>query len=391
MNKRLKILWLPAWLPSKVDFLNGDFVQRHAIAVSKFADVVVLFVVKDESLILANTLIELQEKEGLSVYTGYYNSSIKNIFLKKIKLIYIYFYLLFKLYYTAKKRHGIFNLVHVHISSKQGLFALWLKFVKGINYVITEHSGWFMPIGKDIFTRNIFTKIIIKINYKYASAIHVVSQNLGIQLQKKYQFIKSVKVIPNVVDNSIFFYKQEMNKELPTNFLAINGNNFQKNIDGIIRSFSTYLKNGNDAFLHIAGPNDEALKILVKELDLNDSVKFYGTVANEIIASLMQKTDAFVFFTRFESFGCVMAEALCCGKPIIASNLDVLRENLEENINALFVESENEKDLTDKLIYFTNNKSKFDNNKIAEDAKAKFNFDKVGKDFLTFYNSVLEK
>jgi glycosyltransferase involved in cell wall biosynthesis len=392
MNERLKILWLPAWYPSKIDFLNGDFVQRHACAVSMYADVIILFAIKDTSLFNVSIKVDIEEENGLFVYKGYYNTSTKNGILKKIFLPFLYFKLYFKLYQIAKKRHGGFNLVHIHVSLWQGLLALWLKFTKQINYVITEHNSWFMPLGNINFTKNYLLKLIIKANFKYASAVHVVSKNLGNELKKKYLAIKIFSVIPNVVDNNLFFYAKNIDKNLKINFLAINGTNlFQKNTDGLIRSFSNLIRNGNHSVLHIAGPNDAYLKNMIDELNLTDHVKFYGAISNTSVAKLMQDTDALIFFTRYETFGCVMAEALCCGKPVIASRLDVLQENLQENINALFVESENENDLIEKLIYFVNNKDKFDNKKIAEDATAKYNFDKVGKDFLAFYTSVLEK
>lgn len=392
MTTRFKILWLPAWYPSRVDFLNGDFVQRHATAASKFVDIVILSVVRDVSLISENTLIEVEEKEGLNTYIGYYNSTRKNFILRKVILGFLYFKLLFKLYTIAEKHHKEFNLVHVHVSLRQGLFGLWLKIIKRINYVITEHNSWFMPIGNTFFTKNFVLQKIIKTNFKYANAIQVVSKSLGSELMRGYSFVKTYTVISNVVDTKLFFYDNKNHRKVVTNFLAINGNNsIQKNNDGIIRAFSMLIKNGYDCILHIAGPNDKGLKKIVDELNLNSTVKFYGEVSNSSIATLMQKVDAFIFFTRYETFGCVMAEALCCGKPIIASRLDVLQENLQENINALFVESENEKELKDKLIYFSNNKDKFDNKKIAEDATAKFNFDKVGKDFFEFYKTVLDK
>ena len=301
MKERIKILWLPAWYPSRVDFFNGDFVHRHAIAATKFVDVILIFVVKDELLISSSTSIHFEEKDGIFIYTAYYNSSVKNLFLKKIIFGFLYFKLLFKLYGQAKKAHFNFNLIHVQIASKQGLFALWLKFTKGIKYVITEHSGWFMPIGSNFFTTSIFQKAIIKLNFKYASAIHVVSNSLGVELRKRYSFIKFFTVIPNVVDSSVFYYNNQATNKHTLQFLAINGYSFQKNVDGVIRAFSAYLQKGYNAFLHVAGPNDDHLKILAKNLDSKDTIKFYGVIDSSSIASLMQEADALLFFTRFES------------------------------------------------------------------------------------------
>ena len=33
------ILWLPSWYPNKLDPFDGDFIQRHAVAVSAFVPV----------------------------------------------------------------------------------------------------------------------------------------------------------------------------------------------------------------------------------------------------------------------------------------------------------------------------------------------------------------
>jgi hypothetical protein len=44
------VLWLVSWYPNRLDAFDGDFIERHAIAVSRFAKLTVLLVVKDEHL-----------------------------------------------------------------------------------------------------------------------------------------------------------------------------------------------------------------------------------------------------------------------------------------------------------------------------------------------------
>ena len=50
MKKKLHVLFLCSWYPSRVDPLNGDFVQRHAEAVSTNHKVSVLHVISDKNL-----------------------------------------------------------------------------------------------------------------------------------------------------------------------------------------------------------------------------------------------------------------------------------------------------------------------------------------------------
>jgi len=42
-NTKLKVLFLPSWYPNETSPQNGDFIQRHAQAVSELCDVTVLF------------------------------------------------------------------------------------------------------------------------------------------------------------------------------------------------------------------------------------------------------------------------------------------------------------------------------------------------------------
>src|SRR6218665_2927171 len=42
----MKVLWLTSWYPSKAGFLDGDFIERHAMTVSEFQHVVLIYVVK---------------------------------------------------------------------------------------------------------------------------------------------------------------------------------------------------------------------------------------------------------------------------------------------------------------------------------------------------------
>jgi glycosyltransferase involved in cell wall biosynthesis len=389
MENRIKVLWLPAWYPSKQDFLSGDFIDRHAKAVSRISDVVVLFVTKDFALPYNTKNIEIEENENLIICRGYYNCSNKLGYIGKLWSVCIYYQLLFKLYKIVNKKQVKFDLVHVHISQRQGLLALFLKWKKGIKYLITEQNSWFMPVGNKYFTKSILLKILIRSNFKNASGLHVVSNSLGNELKKKFGFIKNCITIPNVVDSSIFYYKDTFSSTDTTHFFAITGDTFHKNTDGLIRAFANFIKEGYKGILHIAGPNIDELKLLAQKLSLKDYTKFYGPISNKEVANIMQQTDAFVFFTRYETFGCVMAEALSCGKPVIATKIPVMEESLTEHTNALFVVPEDEDDLTKKLIYFAQHKSKFKGAEFSVSALAKYNYSKISEDFLALYISVL--
>ena len=389
--KNMRILWLPAWYPSKVDFLPGDFTHRHAEAVSKFVNVTVLYVTKDASLGNNRTAIEVINKNQLQIYRAYYNSPGGMGKLSKSWSVLIHFRLLLKLYNLAKKEHGDFHLAHVHISLRQGLLARWLKWKTGLKYVITEQNSWFMPVGNQFYPRSVLMQKMISSNFRNADAVHVVSQSLGHQLKLKFPFIKTFTIIPNVVDTNIFHFNKISTQNNSIHFFTTTGDIYHKNTDGIIRAFANFIKEGKEGVLHVAGPNANQLQSLAAELSVRHAVNFYGPIKYEEIAVKMQQADALVFFTRYETFGCVMAESLCCGTPVIASRIPVLEENLEELENALFVTPGDEAQLTKKMLQFAVIRSEFHNEQIASCAHLKYNYENIGKQFYNFYLHALQK
>ena len=96
-----------------------------------------------------------------------------------------------------------------------------------------------------------------------------------------------------------------------------------------------------------------------------------------------------VHFTRYETFGCVIAESLCCGVPVIVSDLDVTRELVTNSVSGLLVTESEVKDLADKILYFMETGFQINSKQVAEENQQKFNYIRVGKMFDDFYNSVL--
>jgi glycosyltransferase involved in cell wall biosynthesis len=274
---------------------------------------------------------------------------------------------------------------------RQSLLALWLKWRFKMKYAVSEQNGWYMPGDRRFFRQNFLFRWFVKKIFNNAAALHVVSNSLGIELKKAGLFTRPYSVIPNVVNTNVFKQASDVNHKDAIGFVAITGDTRHKNTDGIIRSFTAFLKKGYKATLHIVGPNIEDLKQLVQINGVEDNVVFYGAVSNEKVASITQLSDAMIFFTRYETFGCVMAEAMCCGLPVIASRLPVLEENLKEGVDALFVESEDEKGLTEKLIEFAQNRQQFNNDLIAANAKDKYNYHRAALQFMELYQKVLAK
>ncbi len=82
--------------------------------------------------------------------------------------------------------------------------------------------------------------------------------------------------------------------------------------------------------LHLAiagrGPQETELRAYAQELGLGPYVTFVGAVAEAEKVALYNAADLFVFPSRLEGFGMVVAEAMACGAPVVSSNAASLPE-----------------------------------------------------------------
>jgi glycosyltransferase involved in cell wall biosynthesis len=386
-----KILFLASWYPSRVDFLNGDFVERHAKAISLQYDVSVIFVSKD--LQLKNKIydFEYEEKDNVKVHKGFYkeyNSAFSVI--RKAVSQFRYFKCCHKLYRAVARKEGKPDFVHLYIPMKAGIYALYLKFFKNLKYVVSEQHSYYMPESNGYEKNSFLTKALIRLIFRNSVAVHTVSKSLGEILIKKKIVERDFTVIANVVNTEIFKPRPKEFSESSTRFVTITGNVFHKNTDGIIRSLKKVLNKRSDFTLDVIGPYPEELKTLAFNSGLTDHINFHGAVSYNKVAAIMSTNDALIFFTRYETFGCVIIEANACGLPVIASDLPVIRENIREGFNGVFVQSENEDELAEKIISYMENKEKFDPNTIASFTANKFNYRKISEQFDEFYKAAFE-
>ena len=87
-----------------------------------------------------------------------------------------------------------------------------------------------------------------------------------------------------------------------------------------------------DVHLALAGQGPDAgrLQGLARELEIVDRVHFTGEMEPERIGDFLAGLDAFVFPSSAETFGLAAVEAAAAGVPVIANDIPVLREVLDD-------------------------------------------------------------
>jgi glycosyltransferase involved in cell wall biosynthesis len=87
------------------------------------------------------------------------------------------------------------------------------------------------------------------------------------------------------------------------------------------------------------GPTAGRLKALADELGVADRVHFMGNLTRHRVFSLLDRTDIFVHPTEFEGSSKAVAEAMLCGKAIIASDIGPIREHIVHGKTGLLAQN----------------------------------------------------
>ena len=99
-----------------------------------------------------------------------------------------------------------------------------------------------------------------------------------------------------------------------------------KNVDVVIKAFAN-LKNYEWQFEIIGdGSQMDTLKNLTNELNLQDRIKFLGALDNNSVIQNMLRSDCLIFPSSSEGMGLAVLEALSVNLPVIASDINALRE-----------------------------------------------------------------
>ena len=239
----------------------------------------------------------------------------------------------------------------------------------------------------------------MKFSVQKSDGVTAVSEFLRTKTQSQYEITKDIKVIPNFINLDI--YKKVNNKEtvclkekLSKNGekILVHTSNFRplKRVDDAIRIFKKINDKIPSKLLLIGdGPERSKCEYLVKDLGLNDAVKFYGE--QEAFTEILSVSDLFLMPSQSESFGLSALEAMACGVPVISSNAGGLPElNLhgETGYIAEIGDVNKMADYAIRLLDDTNMYKIFSENAL-ERATTLFSAEKIIPEYEKYYEEIL--
>lgn len=254
------------------------------------------------------------------------------------------------------------DILHTHLFSANiyGRIAAKIAGVKLIVSSLHNPDYTYENNGKWTFKMR---KAIDKYTGKICNTLFIaVSEFVKKDFEKQLSF-QNIKVIHNCVDISYFKKidiskikekRQELGlKEDDIVLLNVGRLHPQKGQVFLIEALSLIRKNNSKYKLIIIGSGliEDRLKIKVSELNLSDSVIFLKD--REDVREIMSACDMFVFPSLYEGFGIALAEAMNIGMPVIASDIETLREIIRNDIDGVLVERQNSLKLAEAIYALT--------------------------------------
>ncbi|MEE9408760.1 MAG: glycosyltransferase family 4 protein [Polaribacter sp.] len=377
MTKKLNILFLCGWYPSKVFPTNGDFIQRHAEAVSTKHDISVIHIVSDKNCKknIETTFIEINDVKTHIAYVKQTKNPI-------LKLIWFW-----KSYLVLLKKINQFDVVHLNEIFPFGLFALHLKWFYKKPFIITEHFTGYLEASK--LKISFFEKLISKRIVKKAYAIATVSNYLTKNMQN-LGFKGNFVTVPNVVDTDLFLPKKKEHKTLKLVHVSSLKDN-HKNISGMLR-VAKLLEDKLDYFeWNFIGNNGDDYQEYLRTLDLKKGkISFIEHQTQKELVSNLQNASVCISFSNYETFGIVITEAIACGTPVIATNTGIAIDFKELDFCKV-IPIKNEELLFNEILNSKNTFANIDTDVMHTFIKQQYNKEVVLDKFSLLYYQSLKK
>ncbi len=182
-----------------------------------------------------------------------------------------------------------------------------------------------------------------KLYLKLSDGLAAVSEGLRKGIKNEYSISDKVYVILNGVNIDRFrksnrsgneYIKLKHGIDCKYLILFVGVLNGRKGEFDLIKAMSNIISEYPDTKLLIIGegPTKEVAMTMVKNLKLEDSVKFISNVTHNEINKYYMACDLFVLPSCSEGLPKVLLEAMACGTPVVVSDIPGHREIITDNV-----------------------------------------------------------
>ena len=255
----------------------------------------------------------------------------------------------------AKFNSGSFDIINTHFAVPSGPAGQFLAKMFRIPNVLSIHGGDIFDPSKSLSPHKswLLRKAVSSI---LNMADRVVAQSSDTQ-QNAYRYYnvkRGIDIIPLGIRKPEYTKTSRQQFGLAADdivFCTIGRLVKRKNLDDALALFSQIHTQKKIKFLIIGdGPELQHLQQLVAEYQIQDSVKFLGTVSNEQKFQILDISDIYVSTAMHEGFGLVFLEAMECGLPVVCYNRGGQNDFLEQEKTGYLVECGDKDSFAERII-----------------------------------------
>ncbi|MBX7051179.1 MAG: glycosyltransferase family 4 protein [Flavobacteriales bacterium] len=360
----IRILHITPWYPSPDDPVRGIFIQRHIESLEKYCEQKVWHIeigahIQEEFEMEQAHFLRIRKKPTINAWwfiEQQYARLIRKLCMEQ-KVAEQFTHVNFYIAYPSLVRYNVFSKYlpkHVFITEHWSAF----HFNFGI--------GRIHPRIARVFHHNL--------------PIISVSKSLADDLVRYSGREQKIQIVPNAVDTKQFYPTEHQRTK---SFFMVAFWKWPKHPLWPLEALIKLREKGIKKEIRIGGYGlqENELRNFVQLNKLEDQVIFLGKLTPDEVAREMQTAAAFLVPTEYETFSVVVAEAHCCGCPVIASRAGALPELITEE-NGILVDS----DWPLALEQF--DQRTFNHDEIAKKAAMRYSKESVGK---LYFETISEK
>lgn len=215
--------------------------------------------------------------------------------------------------------------------------------------------------GTEVWSLNNYWKIKALENAKMVVSI---SRYTAEKLKEQIEEVSGkIFMLPNTIDGKRFYSKEKSAQLLAQYDLSeqdkiiltvarLSSLEKCKGYDTVIKALPLIVRAVPDVKYFLVGEGDDSQRIkgLVKSLNLENYVVLTGYVADQQLVDYYNLCDVFAMPSRQEGFGIVFLEALACGKPVLAGNVDGSRDALLDGKLGILINPDSVQEIAAALI-----------------------------------------
>lgn len=219
--------------------------------------------------------------------------------------------------------------------------------------------------GSDVYDFPLKTPIHKKMvaqNLRAADALASTSHVMARQVNRLFGFQKEIFITPFGVDCGMFAPAASLENREEFCVGTVKALEPKYGMEYLIQAFALFDQMVGDTrktslVIYGKGAQKDELQRLIDSLGLTQKAKLPGAVPNTQVPALINQMDVFCLpsILNSESFGVAAVEAMACGVPVIASDVDGFRETVEHDLTGFIIPKKDPQTMAKRIFELSNN------------------------------------